>query len=165
MAPHTAKRLKEKASNKMRDFVTVAGPLGVTHFMCFSQSEEGRIHLRLMRTPRGPTIWFRVTSYSLQKDLHEVQKHPRAPGTEYLQAPLLVLNGFSDLQGDHVPLVVTSLQSLFKPLNVQSMKLSDCRRVVLFDYDPIREVIDFRHYLITVKAIGATNTVESFLSS
>jgi len=35
MLPHTALKLKERKSNTMRDFQSIAGPLGVTQLLVF----------------------------------------------------------------------------------------------------------------------------------
>lgn len=35
MQPHTAIRLRERSTNKLRDFVSMTGPLGVSHLMVF----------------------------------------------------------------------------------------------------------------------------------
>jgi ribosome biogenesis protein SSF1/2 len=37
MEPNTASRLQTKSKNTLRDFLSVAGTLGVTHFVLFSQ--------------------------------------------------------------------------------------------------------------------------------
>src|SRR6185437_10922524 len=41
MEPDTASRLKERRANRLRDYITMAGPLGVSHLMLFSRSESG----------------------------------------------------------------------------------------------------------------------------
>jgi ribosome biogenesis protein SSF1/2 len=89
MEPHTASRLKERKSNKLRDFTTMCGPLGVTHLLLFSRSEKGNTNLRLAVAPRGPTLQFRVEKYSLCKDVLKAQKHPRT-GMQLHQTPPLV---------------------------------------------------------------------------
>ena len=38
MMPLTAAKLKERRKNTLKDFVSVAGPLGVTHMMCFAST-------------------------------------------------------------------------------------------------------------------------------
>jgi hypothetical protein len=87
----------------------MCGPLGVSHLLLFSRSEAGNTNLRLARTPRGPTLHFRVEKYSLCKDIFKSQKHPRAGATDFHVAPLLVMNNFitSDEQrerlGDGAP--------------------------------------------------------------
>ena len=88
MEPNTATRLRERKSNKIRDYVSIAGPMGVSHFLMFSQSEVGT-NLRVARLPRGPTLTFRVQKYSLAKDCLALQKNPRASGSEFRIAPLV----------------------------------------------------------------------------
>ena len=94
MEPGTASRLKERRSNRLRDYVTMAGPLGVSHLLLFSKSTSGNTNLRLALTPRGPTLHFRVEKYSLCKDVMRAQKHPKGSGKEYKTAPLVSILGF-----------------------------------------------------------------------
>lgn len=91
MEPGTASRLKERRANRLRDYVVMCGPLGVTHLVLFSRSESGNTNMRLALTPRGPTMHFRVDKYSLCKDVQRVQKHPKGMGKEFLTAPLVRL--------------------------------------------------------------------------
>jgi ribosome biogenesis protein SSF1/2 len=92
MQPDTAARLKERKANKLRDYLTMSGPLGVTHLMLFSRSESGNTNMRLAITPRGPTLHFQVEKYSLCKDIRKALKHPKGGGKEYLTAPLVRLS-------------------------------------------------------------------------
>lgn len=91
MEPNTAVRLKERRSNRLRDYTTMAGPLGVSHLLLFSRSTSGNTNFRLALTPRGPTLHFRVEKYSLCKDIAKSQKHPKHGGNkEHLTAPLVI---------------------------------------------------------------------------
>lgn len=36
MQPHTAIKLRERSTNKLRDFISMTGPLGVSHLMVFN---------------------------------------------------------------------------------------------------------------------------------
>ena len=56
MEPGTASRLKERRANRLRDYITMSGPLGVTHLMLFSRSENGNTNMRMALAPRGPTL-------------------------------------------------------------------------------------------------------------
>jgi len=94
MSPYTAQALKESKKNSLRDFVAVASPLGVTHFLILSQTPVGS-NLRLVRLPHGPTLTFRLNSFSNIRDIVQMQKTPHSPGSEYKHPPLLVLNNFS----------------------------------------------------------------------
>ncbi len=89
MEPDTAARLKERRANRLRDYVTMSGPLGVSHLLLFSRSESGNTNLRLAITPRGPTLHFNVEKYSLCKDVRKALKRPKGGGNEYLTAPLV----------------------------------------------------------------------------
>merc|ERR1711981_223157 len=96
MEPGTASKLRERKSNKLRDFTTMCGPLGVTHLSLFSRSpESGNTNLRMAITPRGPTLHFRVENYSLAKDLARSQRRPKNSKDLYATAPLLVMNNFT----------------------------------------------------------------------
>lgn len=67
----------------------MAGPLGVNHFLLFSRSSTGNLNLRFAKVPRGPTLHFRVESYSLAKDVQAAQRHPKTDRTEYHVPPLV----------------------------------------------------------------------------
>jgi len=89
MEPETASRLKERRTNRLKDYVVMAGPLGVTHLLLFSRSTLGNTNLRLAVSPRGPTLHFRVDNYSLCKDIFKSQRHPRSSPDLHLNPPLV----------------------------------------------------------------------------
>ncbi|AEO66458.1 e97dd5eb-5210-439a-b174-27633145f43d [Thermothielavioides terrestris] len=165
MEPGTASRLKERKANRLRDYVTMCGPLGVTHLLLFSRSESGNTNLRLAIAPRGPTFHFRVEQYSLTKDVRRAQRHPRGGGKEYITPPLLVMNNFTSPTSDantKVPrhlesLTTTAFQSLFPPINPQTTPLKSIKRVLLLNREQSDDgtfIVNFRHYAITTKAVG-----------
>lgn len=174
MEPNTASRLRERNSNRLRDFLSMCGPLGVSHLMLFSQKNArdlkgrsaahrgqdavGNVNLRIARAPRGPTVTFRVNKFALAKDVANAQRRSRAPGAEYLTAPLLVLNNFGSAER-HVKLLVSVFQGLFPPIHVQSMHLSEARRIVLLNYNAETQTIDYRHFLISVRPVGVSRRV------
>jgi ribosome biogenesis protein SSF1/2 len=171
LQPDTAVRLKERRNNKLRDFTTMAGPLGVTHLVMFSRSKSGNVNCRVAVTPRGPTLGFRVEGYSLCKDVQGAQRRPR--GGEkglFLSAPLLVMNQFvtpdkedgGKAEGRRVPkhletLATTVFQSLFPPINPTSMPLKNMKRVLLMDRVQAENEKDsafelnLRHYAISTR--------------
>ncbi|KAG0240179.1 hypothetical protein BGW41_007161 [Actinomortierella wolfii] len=162
MEPNTATKLRERKNNRLRDFVAVAGPLGVTHFVILSKTENGT-NLRIARLPRGPTLQFQVKTYSLAKDIAAMQKAPKSPGFEFHFAPLLVLNNFGD--SNEMKLMSTVFQNMFPPLNIQTMQLADVRRVVLLNYNSETKHIDFRHYSITVKPVGVSKSIKRVITT
>ncbi|KAH6632235.1 Brix domain-containing protein [Chaetomium tenue] len=182
MEPGTATRLKERKGNRLRDYVTMCGPLGVTHLLLFSRSESGNTNLRLAVAPRGPTFHFRVEKYSLTKDVQRAQRHPKGGGKEYITPPLLVMNNFSNPSSDansKVPrhlesLTTTAFQSLFPPINPQATPLKSIRRVLLLNREQSDDgtfIVNFRHYAITTKSVGLSrplrrlNAAEKMLKS
>ncbi|KAL2153574.1 hypothetical protein VTH82DRAFT_4729 [Thermothelomyces myriococcoides] len=182
MEPGTASRLKERKANRLRDYVTMCGPLGVTHLLLFSRSKSGNTNLRLAIAPRGPTFHFRVEKYSLTKDVRRAQRHPKGGGKEFITPPLLVMNNFTSPNSDahtKVPrhlesLTTTAFQSLFPPINPQTTPLKSIRRVLLLNREQSEDgtfVLNFRHYAITTKAVGLSkplrrlNAAEKMLKS
>jgi ribosome biogenesis protein SSF1/2 len=89
MEPGTASRLKERRANRLRDYTTMTGPLGVTHLLLFSRSKQGNTNLRLAVTPRGPTLHFKVENYSLSKDILKSQRRPKVSPDLLLNPPLV----------------------------------------------------------------------------
>ncbi|KAL8767787.1 MAG: hypothetical protein Q9209_005781 [Squamulea sp. 1 TL-2023] len=181
MEPATASRLKERKSNRLRDYTTMAGPLGISHLLLFSRSSTGNTNLRLALFPRGPTLHFRVERYSLCKDVRKALRHPKGGGKEYLSPPLLVMNNFLSAEGDiqskppipkHLETLLTTIfQSLFPPIFPQSTPLSSIRRVLLLDRqiskstgttssaDSYPYIINLRHYAIVTKPTGLSRGV------
>lgn len=51
MQPNTAVNLRETRNNQLKDFVAVAGPLGVTHFLMLTATPHAD-YLRIAKTPR-----------------------------------------------------------------------------------------------------------------
>ncbi|KAF7295278.1 hypothetical protein MIND_01066900 [Mycena indigotica] len=165
MEPNTASRLKERSRNKLKDYLTLAPALQVTHLMAFTLTDIAP-SLRIIRLSSGPTLSFRVERYSLMKDVLNTSRRARSIGLEYLSPPLLVLASFppaSPTTPPHLTLLMKSFQSLFPPLSPQTIALSSARRVVLISYNADRGTVDFRHYIITVKAYGVSKRVRRVL--
>lgn len=117
MEPNTATHLRESKKNILKDFVSVAGPLGVSHFMILTATKTAS-YLRVAKTPRGPTLTMKARSgtppcppvrvvthevpavppqvheYSLMRDVVGSQTRPRCPPTAFRFAPLVVMNNF-----------------------------------------------------------------------
>ncbi|KAJ3321400.1 hypothetical protein HDV06_004385 [Boothiomyces sp. JEL0866] len=155
----------ERKGNKIKDFLMIAGQLMVTHLLVLSKSSNGGVNLRIGRIPRGPTITFHVESYVLAKDVLHLQKRPKSPGTEFLASPLVVLNGFGDKSSKKVVLMATMLQNMFPSIKVSKMKLSEARRIILFNLNPETNLIEMRHYRITIKTLGLSKSVKTLITA
>lgn len=51
MLPNTALNLRESKRNQLKDFVSVAGPLGVSHFMILTATDSSS-YMRIAKAPR-----------------------------------------------------------------------------------------------------------------
>ncbi|KAI8971604.1 Brix domain-containing protein [Mycotypha africana] len=163
LEPNTASHLKERRSNRLKDFVMVAGQLGVTHFLIFSRTEKN-VNLRICRVPRGPTLTFRVHEYALAKDCIALQRNPRTSDIEFRKSPLLVLNNFQQ-PGKEFKVLTVMLQNMFPAVDVQTMQISEARRVLLFNYNEDTGMIDMRHYSIGVKATGISKSIKRVINT
>ncbi|EWC47263.1 hypothetical protein DRE_03382 [Drechslerella stenobrocha 248] len=179
MEPYTASRLRERKSNKVKDFTTMAGPLGVTQILMFSRSESGNVTLRILRTPRGPTLHFKVLNYSLCKDIVKGQRHggTRTTGKEYLNPPLLVMSNLvtptTGKPANHEFLTQSMFQSMLPAISAQTISLKSVKRVLLLNRDlpadqkgleeGLKEgeeyVVDLRHYSITTRPTGVPRAI------
>jgi ribosome biogenesis protein SSF1/2 len=80
--------VKERSRNKLKDYLTIAPALQVTHLLAFTLTPIAP-SLRIVRLSAGPTLSFRVERYSLVKDVLNASKRARSMGMEYLSAPLV----------------------------------------------------------------------------
>eukprot|EP00750_Incisomonas_marina_P003571 INCI1323.1.p1 GENE.INCI1323.1~~INCI1323.1.p1 ORF type:complete len:406 (-),score=86.13 INCI1323.1:620-1837(-) len=162
MMPHTMKQLKERKSNKLKDFTAIAGPLGVSHCMFISQSANFNTTLRIACMPLGPTLSFRVAKYTLAKHVREKQRRPVSVANVYQDPPLVILNNFNkDLP--HHQLATATFQNLFPALDIATIQLGACRRVLLFNYNKDTDHISMRHYAITANPRNVTRGVRQLI--
>uniref|UniRef100_A0A8C5HDA1 Suppressor of SWI4 1 homolog n=1 Tax=Gouania willdenowi TaxID=441366 RepID=A0A8C5HDA1_GOUWI len=146
MEPYTAESLKARKNNVLKDFVAVAGPLGVTHFMIFSKTETN----------------INMVKYSLVKDVVSTLKKHRMHQQQFTHHPLLVLNNFG-ADGMHIKLMATMFQNMFPSINVHKVSLNNIKRCVLLNYNPSSEQIEFRHYSLKVVPVGMSRGVKKLM--
>ena len=95
----------------------------------------------------GPTLSFRVKSFSLSRAIAARQRRPVDVSRLLRFAPLVVLHNFPESAGSssgssgssshsvgakpHLTLAATSFQSMFPPIDVTTVSLAECKRVVL----------------------------------
>ncbi|XP_030853116.1 suppressor of SWI4 1 homolog [Strongylocentrotus purpuratus] len=163
MEPYTASSLRARKKNTLKDFVGVAGPLGVSHFLSYTKTDSA-IHMRIMRLPRGPTLTFKVHKYTLAKDVVSSLRKPSMYASQFLHHPLLILNNFN---GNELrfKLMTTMFQNMFPSINVNKIHLNDIRRCVLLNYNAETERIEFRHYSIKAVPMGMSRSTKKLLQS
>ncbi|GMN38484.1 hypothetical protein TIFTF001_007719 [Ficus carica] len=163
MLPFTALNLREKKRNNIRDFLNVAGPMGVTHFLILSKTQTAP-YLRVGRTPQGPTLTFKINEYSLAVDVMRSQLRPRCPQELFKNPPLIVLSGFGS--GDqHLKLTTIMFQNIFPAIDINTVKLSSCQRIVLLNYNKDTKLIDFRHYSVRLQPVGVSRRIRKFVQN
>ncbi|KAL1230695.1 Suppressor of SWI4 [Trichinella spiralis] len=162
-SPFSAAKLKVRKSNSLKDFVSIAGPLSVSHMLIFTRSESF-LNMRLIRLPRGPTLMFRVLEYTLAKDVVSALRKSVHSKWQPNFSPLLIFNGFEN-DNNNVKLTHTMFQTMLPSLNVDSIKLNNIRRCVLFTYDKETEEIEFRQYAIKVVPSGVSKQAKVFLKN
>ncbi|KAJ6940955.1 hypothetical protein NC651_006923 [Populus alba x Populus x berolinensis] len=163
MLPYTALKLKEKKRNNLKDFLNVAGPMGVSHFLILSKTETAP-YLRVARTPQGPTLTFKIHEYSLAADVAQSQLRPRCPQDLFKNAPLIVLSGFGSGE-QHLKLTTVMFQNIFPAIDINTVKLSSCQRIVLLNYNKDTKLVDFRHYSIKLQPVGVSRRLRKFVQN
>lgn len=148
----------------MKDYVAVAGQLGVTHILGISQTNKN-IVLKIAKTPDGPTTHFRITNYSLAYQVKAIQKRPYDSTVAFTTAPLVVLNNFGQSEANHIKLMKATFQHMFPSINVKTVHLTECRRVVLFHYKKDDDTVEMRHYAIRAKPTGISRTVKRVIEA
>jgi len=166
MMPNSAKRLKESKSNRVEDFVAVASHFNVTHLFIFSATKAAT-YMKLARLPQGPTLTFRVDSFTLAREVKASQKRPQGSPNDFMSSPLQVLNGFGgpkdspdgagggkSLKMPERQLLGEMLRGAFPAIDVTTFKQAECRRAALFHYDRENDAILFRHFVVGRRQLG-----------
>jgi ribosome biogenesis protein SSF1/2 len=181
MMPYTAMNFHEDANFRKLTLSKycqhVCLPLGISHILAFSQNEE-RLTMRIAKTPQGPTLTFRVHLFSLTKHIQKLQRRPFNIKTLLDSPPIVVTNNFGDQTASpHVKLMRITFQNMFPAINVATVKLKECRRVVLFhliDEEPEdkkddgsvkKQRIEMRHYAIKATPVGVNRKVRRLIQS
>eukprot|EP00033_Pygsuia_biforma_P003675 GCRY01004025.1.p1 GENE.GCRY01004025.1~~GCRY01004025.1.p1 ORF type:complete len:382 (-),score=91.48 GCRY01004025.1:197-1303(-) len=163
MRPFVALNLKEQRKNTLKDFVHVAGPIGVTHFIIFTSTTLG-CYMRIAKLPRGPTLTFKVEEYSYISDVAKIVKKHSNNDLNYKYPPLLIMNNFSST-AEGMDIASATIQNLFPPLDVNNTSLSDCRRCALFNFDNETNTIMFRHYSVGVEQVGVSKVIKNLTTN
>jgi ribosome biogenesis protein SSF1/2 len=74
MEPYTASKLKVTKRNVLKDFIHIAGPLGVTHFIMISKTNDN-VNFKITKLPRGPTVTFHLTQVNELHVIYNAKGH------------------------------------------------------------------------------------------
>lgn len=73
----------------------------------------------------------------------------------------VVLNNFGDKDApSHVRLMKVTLQNMFPSINVATVKLQDCRRVVMFNLDKTKGTVEMRHFAVRATPTGIAKAIK-----
>ena len=189
MLPYTALNFQEDPRNRKLTLSKycqeLALPMGVTHILAFSQTGQ-RLNLRLARTPEGPTITFRVTQFSLNKHIKALQRRPISDNSRsfHENPPIVVTNNFGDVNAPpQIKLLRITFQNMFPAINVATVRLAECRRVVLFhlldeeeevknndsndgeNNKTVKQRVQIRHYAIKATPVGVNRKVRRLIQT
>ncbi|GAA6043279.1 hypothetical protein JCM8097_003030 [Rhodosporidiobolus ruineniae] len=193
LEPNTATRLKERKANRLRDYVSMSGPLGVTHLMVFSQpssdvslpstsasddkrkNETGEERAERSLLEGTTTVNLRLIRLPRGPTLsfkvlryslaQDVLRMARRPRAVGREFAEAPLLILSGFGGEdkQLKLMTTVFQNLFPPIHVQTMALSSARRVVLLSYNSTTRTVDFRHYVISVRPVGVSKPIRKII--
>eukprot|EP00913_Durusdinium_trenchii_P018817 g17684.t1 len=159
MMPNSAKALKESKSNRVEDFIAVASHFNVTHLIIFSATKAAT-YMKLARLPQGPTLTFRVDSFTLAREVRAAQRRPQGSSRDFTSPPLQVLNGLGgpkerfELPRRYLRLLAEMLRGTFPAIDVPTFNQAECRRAALFHYDRENDAIFFRHFVVGRRQLG-----------
>eukprot|EP01065_Artemidia_motanka_P037828 TRINITY_DN46735_c0_g1_i1.p1 TRINITY_DN46735_c0_g1~~TRINITY_DN46735_c0_g1_i1.p1 ORF type:complete len:414 (+),score=97.60 TRINITY_DN46735_c0_g1_i1:53-1243(+) len=161
MMPFTSQRLKATYRTHIKDIEQMAKTFQASGLHVFSCPATGS-YLRLLKAPQGPTLSFRVESFILRKDVMAETRRDHqvvSDAVSFSRPPLCVLNGFNT-SDKHLQLVATTFQNMFPTIHVDKFRLSQCRRVLLVNYNKQTDMIDIRHFGIIARQGGLSAPVK-----
>ncbi len=62
-------------------------------------------------------------------------------------------------------LMKVTFQNMFRTINVKTVQLSDCRRVVLFHFNKEDGTVQMRHYAIRANPVGISRNIKKIVQS
>lgn len=160
MEPYTASRLKVRKKNVMKDFLTQAGPLHVSHFIVFTKTDIAT-YMRLICVPRGPTLTFKVNEFTLARDVLSFQKHPDVESKLFNNHAVMVTNMPADNMENK--LMNVTFKNMFPSINPNTVKLNNMRRTVLVNYDKETKSVDVRHFTMKVVPTGISRAMKKLM--
>ncbi|XP_003399616.1 protein Peter pan [Bombus affinis] len=163
MEPFTAMSLKERKRNTIKDFVSIAGIFHVTHMCMFTRTEQG-MYFKLCRLPRGPTLTFKIHSFSLSRDVISLLKKQMVYEELFKNSPLVILNNFSG-EGMQLKLIASMFQNMFPTINLTTVNLSTIRRCLSLNYNSTSKTIDLRHYAIKVVPVDVSKGIKKLIQA
>eukprot|EP00924_Labyrinthula_sp_SR-Ha-C_P005126 maker-scaffold_1-snap-gene-22.62-mRNA-1 protein AED:0.01 eAED:0.01 QI:53/1/1/1/1/1/3/96/431 len=165
MAPYTALKLKERKNSTIKDFLSVSSYFNVSNVLIIGETTEGPT-LRISKVGLGPTLTMKIEKYALCKQIRSRQAKRRKktvpiPPVAFHSSPIVVLNNFpnpeeefdKDSSKEERAKKITGamFQGMFPEINIETIKLSDCKRMLLVNYNEEKNCVEIRHFHISIK--------------
>lgn len=119
MEPFTASSLRERKSNKIKDFVNISAAFHVSH-MCIFNKTNNQLSYKISRLPRGPTLSFKVHQFTLARDIIASTRKQFVSEEAFRTAPLVILNNFTG-EGKHLKLMSSTFQNMYPSINLATV--------------------------------------------
>lgn len=90
-------------------------------------------------------------------------KFKRLKSNQSMLFPLqIILNNFTG-EGNHMKLMASTFQNMFPTINLATINLTSIKRCVLFSYNSVTNLIDMRHYSVSVVPVGLNRSVKKII--
>ena len=101
----------------------------------------------------------------MKKHVRKLQRKKFESPHAYQTSPLVVLNNFGDENSTPtLKLMKITLQNMFPTINIATVKVNECRRLVLFHYEKATNSVEMRHYAVRVTPTGLSKAVKKVFS-
>lgn len=169
--PFCAINLKESNRNSLKDFLSLVDVYGLSHMFAITNTERAS-YMRLAKMPSGPTITFKINKYCLATDIFNTSKNKKPLSKTFNHIPLCILNGFNNPSIDKkyseaISIVSTMLQSIFPPLNLNELTISQAQKAIVFNLDLNKlgePIIEMRHFDIDTEKASTKKTISNILN-
>jgi ribosome biogenesis protein SSF1/2 len=108
----------------LKDFISIAGPIGVSHIITFTKQSETSLNMRFIRLPQGPTLNFKVVNYLLAREVLATFKRPVYYQGLFGSSPLVIMHGLNGSNDRELNLIQTFVENMFPTINVDTVCLS-----------------------------------------
>jgi ribosome biogenesis protein SSF1/2 len=109
-------------------------------------------YLKVIKLPDGPTITFKIGSFTLSTDVRAALKKSVRLQPDFKAPPMLVMR---NVEGTCNLL----FRSIFPSMPLQEIKLKRCRRIVLVN--EVEGTYYFRHYMIKSRPSGISQALKT----
>ncbi len=160
--------LKESLKLKLKDIQSAAHNFGAKNLI-FITNRNDRLYLKFLKSPHGPTFTFKVSKYSLSKDIQSLIPRNKTVSFTQLGVPMVIVKGFeaSNEEGQReLPLMHSLFRNLFPNLSYfKKINAKTFKRCVMFYFNRKTNSIEVRNYFIRRSFTGISNNIKKILNT